>query len=93
MKTYEVEIEWTIHDTRDPYKTCYMTGTSKFRTKANNKLDVMNQAIEFANDIPSWDFEKNNIDLEKYRVYPVCTYYYRTQLSKVIYIKTAKEEL
>lgn len=82
-------IEWEIHDTRKP-NGGYRTGTSKLMTKAKNLVDAINTAINFASNLPSWEFERNDIDLEDYREYPKCTYYYSTKLSKILKIENVK---
>lgn len=82
MKKYELTIEWEIHDTRNEDKG-FRTGTSKIMVETNDLSEVMQHAIDFARNVPSWEFERNGINLEEYREYPRCTYYYRTELSKV----------
>ena len=86
MKRFEIKIEWEIRDTRDVTGS-YRTGTSSLVVEASKKEKVINSAINFARSIPSWEFERNGIDLEQYREGKICTYYYMTMLSKVLSIK------
>lgn len=82
-------IEWEIHDTRKP-NGGFKTGTSKLMVKTKSIADAINKAISFASNLPSWEFERNNIDLEEYREYPICTYYYTTKLSRILKIENVK---
>lgn len=84
-----IELEWEIHDTRNEVPG-YRTGKSTLIVKAKSYADAMNAAINFAKNLPSWELERNNIDLEEYREYPVCRYYYETKLSKILKIKDEK---
>lgn len=85
-----ITIEWEIHDTRD-ITGAYKTGISKLKVKAKNYLHAINMAISFASSLPSWEFERNNIDLERYREGKICRYYYTTKLSKILKIENAKK--
>ena len=85
MKEFKISFEWTIKDTRIGG---YRKGISTYTVKAKNKIDAINQVIEIAKHLPSWEFEQNEINLEDYREFPKCTYYYETALSKILYIGT-----
>lgn len=84
-----ITIEWEIRDTREE-NPGYRTGVSKLQVKCKSYADAMNQAIWFASNLPDWEFERNGIDLEQYRNYPVCRYYYKTQISKILKIENVK---
>ena len=83
-KNYEVKFEWEVKDTRTGV---FRTGTSTLVVNAKNKLDALNQTIACAGHMPSWEFERNNINLEEYREFPICTYHYETMISKIISVK------
>lgn len=86
----KITIEWEIHDTRNMFGG-YRTGTSTIIFVSDKRTkDAINQVINFANNIPSWEFERNNIDLEAYREGNTCTYHYMTMLSKIISIEVVK---
>ena len=85
MKNYRIVFEWEIHHTDKV--SGFRTGRSTLECKANNYVEIMNHIIDFTSMIPSWEFERNNIDLQEYRPSKLCCYYYRTQLSKVIKIE------
>lgn len=89
MKKYEIKIEWEIRDTKN-LNSGFKTGTSTLICEAKNKEEVVNQAIFFASHLPSWELSENDIDVEDYREGKICTYYYATQISKVISIKIIK---
>ena len=89
MKKYEIEIGWEIRDTRD-ITGGYYTGISTLVVEASCREMALNSAINFARDIPSWEFERNGIDLEQYRDAKYCRYYYITMISKVLTIKIIK---
>ena len=89
MKKYEVTLEWSIKDTRD-INGGYYEGTSILVTNSANKVDAINQAISFAGQLPSWEFERNGINLEQYREGNICRYYYMTQVSRIINVKVVK---
>ena len=89
MKKYELTIEWEIHDTRNATGS-FRTGTSKLLVECKSSKEAMNHAIDFARSIPSWELERNNIDVEEYREYPNCSYFYFTQISKVLSMKVVK---
>ena len=84
-----ITIEWEIRDTREE-NPGYRTGVSKLQVKCKSYADAMNQAIWFADNLPDWELERNGIDREEYRNYPVCRYYYETKLSKIISIENVK---
>jgi len=88
MKKYKITIEWEIHSTKED--DGYYTGKSTLECEVKSIEELMNNAIDFANNIPSWEFKKNNIDIEEYRNKPYCRYYYRTQLSKIVEIIKVK---
>ena len=81
-KNYTIEFEWMIERKDRPG---FRTGTTTFKTTAKNKIEVMNLAIEFAKSIPSWEFERNDIDIERYL--DGCRIMYTTQITKVLSIK------
>jgi len=89
MKKYEIKIEWEIRDTKN-LNSGFKTGTSTLICEGKNKEEVVNQAIFFASHLPSWELSENDIDVEDYREGKICTYYYATQISKVISIKIIK---
>ena len=84
-----ITIEWEIHDTRNP-NGGFRIGTSRLTAKAKDYAELMNIAINFADSIPTVELERNGINLEEYREYPVCTYYYMTKISKILSIKDAE---
>ena len=89
MTKYEIKFGWEIRDTRNEVGG-FRTGTSKLIVTAKNKEEVINQAIFFADHVPSWELLENNIDVEEYREGRICTYHYMTKISHVIYIKKAQ---
>ena len=88
MKKYEIAIEWKIRDTRKA--DIYRVGQTTFIVEAPSKEKAINQVIEAAESIPSWEYKKNGIDLEDYREKPYCSYFYMTHLSKILSIKKAQ---
>ena len=84
-----ITLEWEIHDKKN-MNGGYKTGISKLIASGKSYADLMNAAIDFASHLPSWEYESNNIDLEEYREYPTCTYYYETKLSKILKIEDVK---
>ena len=89
MKKYEIKFEWEIRDTRN-VTGGYRTGTSRLIVNAKSQAEVINRAIFFAENVPSWELLENNIDINEYREGNICTYYYMTKISNVIYIKVIK---
>ena len=85
MKSYQVKFEWTIRNTKT---RGFRHGTSTLVLYAKNKIHAINQAITCAESMPSWEFERNNIDLQDYREGKTCTYHYETMLSKIISVET-----
>ena len=81
-KSYLVEFEWKIERTD---KCGFRTGTSRFIATCNNKIEAINHAIEFSQNIPSWEFERNEIDLKRY--VDDCRGMYKTQLTRIIQVK------
>lgn len=81
-------IEWEIHHTDKSQG--FKTGTSVLDCQVKDMAELMNNAISFVNNLPSWELKRNNIDLQEYRPSNLCCYYYRTQLSKVIKIEKIK---
>ena len=81
-----ITIEWEIHDTRN-MNGGFRTGTSVLVT---NSKDAINQAINFASNLPTCEIERNDIDLEEYREYPRCTYYYMTMISRIVKVEIVK---
>ena len=88
MKKYEITIEWKIRDTRKA--DIYRVGQTTFIVEAPSKEKAINQVIEIAERLPSWEFERNGIDLEDYKEKPYCTFYYMTHISKILSIKKAQ---
>ena len=88
MKKYEIKFEWKIRDTRKA--DIYRVGQTTFIVTAPSKEKAINQIIEVSEHIPSWEYEKNDIDLEDYREKPYCSYFYMTHISKIISIKKAQ---
>lgn len=86
MKKYQITILWEIHDKRN-MDGGYKTGVSTLIAKNSSRELAINSAIDFAKNLPSWEFERNGIDLEEYRVYPFCTYYYMTMISRILTIE------
>ena len=84
-----ITLEWEIHDKRNEDKG-FKTGTSKLVVKCKTYADAINNAIFFADHLPTCELERNNIDLEEYREYPYCRYYYATKLSKILKIEDAE---
>ncbi len=85
-----VTFEWEIRNTKEGIG--YRTGVSKVVTTRRKMSDIMNTVIEFANNLPSWELKRNNIDLNEYRESPtICRYHYETKLSKIIKIENYKE--
>ena len=84
MKNYEVKFEWEARDTRTGG---FRTGTSTLVVNAKSKVDALNQTISCARSMPSWEFERNNINYEDYRDGKYCTYHCETMLSKIISVK------
>lgn len=84
-----ITLEWEIHDTRDENRG-FRTGTSKLITHRKTYKDAINDVIAFAENLPTCELERNNIDLEEYREYPICRYYYETKLSKILDIESAE---
>lgn len=84
-----ITIEWIIKDTREE-NPGYRTGVSKLQVKCKSYIEAMNHAIWFAENLPSWELERNGIDENDYREYPVCRYYYKTQISKILKIENVK---
>ncbi len=84
-----ITLEWEIHDTRD-MGGGYRTGISKLQVQTKSYVEAINQAIRFASNLPSWELDRNNIDLEQYREGKICRYYYKTKLSKILKIENVK---
>ena len=85
-----IKVEWEIRDTRDML-TCYRTGTSTIKANVKNNVEAANIAIDFCTHLPSWELERNNINLQQYRENEKsCRYYYSTKLSKIISIRKAQ---
>lgn len=85
-----ITIEWEIHDTRN-LNGGFKTGVSKLEVKAKGYEEIINAAINFADNLPSWELEKNGINLEEYKEGKICRYYYATKLSKILKIENAKQ--
>ena len=84
-----IVLEWKIEDTRENHPG-YRIGTSKLQVKVKNNIEAMNQAIWFAENLPSWELERNGIDENDYREYPICRYYYKTTLARIVKIENVK---
>lgn len=52
--------------------------------------EAMTAVIEFAQHLPNYELERNNIDVNEYREGNVCRYYYSTMISKILEIKIIK---
>ena len=68
----------------------YRVGQTTFVVEATSKEKAINQVIEIAEHLPSWEYEKNGIDLDDYREKPYCSYFYMTHISKILSIKKAQ---
>ena len=90
MKKYLIEIEWKITDTREDNGS-FRLGVSSLVVSAKSKEMAINNAIDFCNEIPSWEFERNQIDLNDYREGNICRYFYRTQITRIIRCKVIKD--
>ena len=91
MKNYLIEVEWKIEDKRD-LTGGWRNGVSSLYVKSKSKEDAINTAIDFCENIPSWEFDRNQINLEDYRESPKsCRYFYRTQITKVLRCKVVKD--
>ena len=85
-----ITLEWEIHDSRN-MNGGYRTGISKLVASGKSYADLINAAIDFANELPSWEYESNDIDLEEYRgENGSCCYYNETKLSKILKIEDVK---
>ena len=86
--TKTITFEWIIYDSRKGLGCGFSTGTSTLEVTAKNYAEVMNHVISFCESVPSWEFKRNNIDLEQYREdAKSCRYFYHTQLLSIISIK------
>lgn len=88
-KTYEMRLQWQVRDTRDIHGG-YRVGESNMRMTTSSKEDLINSAINFCENLPSWEFERNHIDTEEYRDGKWCRYFYLTSLLRVLEIKEVK---
>ena len=79
MKTYQIRFKWRIE--KDEDHGIFQTGESILRTTAMDITDAVNQAIEFANHIPSIDITGNGIDLDRYM--DGCQVCYKTHIDKI----------
>lgn len=79
LKLFKVEFEWEIHDTRKGYFG-YKEGKSTIQVNTYDELGVINYAITFCEYIPSYELERNNIDIEEFREGNTCSYHYYTKL-------------
>ena len=84
-----ITIEWEIHDT-DNLNGGYRTGVSKLETEVKNNLELINCAIRFAENLPSWELERNGINEDEYIDRKHCRPHYLTKLSKVLKIENVK---
>ena len=82
MKKYRITIEWKIWNTQDENRG-YFVGISTLVTEASSYVQLMNIAIDFCHSIPSWEFERNHIDLNEYKDKKYCTYHYRTEITSI----------
>lgn len=83
MKKYEIRFQWKIEDSRDESRG-WRTGKTTFICYAKNKVEAINNTIDFAMSLPQSAIEDNNISLNDYRKGNTCCYYYRTQLTRII---------
>ena len=84
---YRVTIEWRITHQE---KGFFRTGTSSVIVRTRNKIEAINSAIEFAESIPSWEFEYNKIDIKNFL--DGCHVKYKTQLTKIISVTCLNKE-
>lgn len=87
-KTKLITLEWEIHDTRDVVGG-YRTGTSRLQVKAKNTIEAVNDVIRFAEHLPSWELERNNINEKEY--IDGCQPHYTTRLSKILKIENVEQ--
>ena len=80
----QITIEWKIQDTRKMDLGVYQLGTSTFITESK---DAINDAIVFASHIPTWEFERNRIDLNEYRDEKISAYHYITMISRIVKVE------
>ena len=83
-----ITIRWEIHDTRN-MSGGYFTGMSVLVT---NSKHAINEAIDFARNLPTSEIKRNGIDLEQYREGNICTYYYMTMISEIVSVEIIKRE-
>lgn len=88
-KKFTVEVKWRITHTK---KGFFQFGTTKYLLEAKNKLEAINQTIHLVNDksIGWLEFDRNNIDMNDYREYPLCTYYYNIKVEKILNVTVGK---
>ena len=84
-----VTIEWKIYDTRIEDGECDI-GISKLAIEAKDYTALMNTVIDFAKDLPNFEFKRNDINLGEYREGNICRYHYRTELSNILKIEDWK---
>lgn len=85
---YRIIFEWKVTHTE---KRFFRTGTSALCTRNRNRLEAINAAIDFAENIPSLAFEENGIDIKK-RFMEGCQVKYTTQLTKIISVTCLNKE-
>ena len=83
---YRIKFEWIIRDTRN-ISGGYRYGTSTLEVYASNKVEAINRAIEFCENLPSWEFGRNNINIEDYRDGKYCRYCYLTQINRILEVE------
>ena len=76
---YLIEFEWKITRTDEGW---FNIGKSCFKMKAKSKLEIINAAIEFAEQLPSWEYERNGVDIKRF--IKDCRVMYTTQLTKIV---------
>ena len=66
----------------------FYRGTSILLTNAKNQIEVINNAISFAENIPDWEYKRNSIDVSIFK--DGCRWYGKTQIEKILSIKEMK---
>ena len=84
-KQYLITIKWIIERTDGNYG--FQVGYSKFQPTAKNKVEAINDAIDFAENIPSSEFERNGIDLRESKFIQDCRVMYKTRIEKIMSIE------
>ena len=83
MKDYLITFEWTIKHTKKGFSR---TGVSTYKVSGYTKVNAINKVIECAENMPSWELERNNIDEKQFR--EGCILLYETRLKRILAIST-----